>query len=98
MTQQQYFTLKVKGRRWQGRSHGFTAIKRGPYSNATTGWFFRAGASVTGISRHIRTTGHEGINADTSSPARKSTVVVVDPHQVIRLGIKALLSVEANFR
>jgi two-component system, NarL family, response regulator DevR len=55
-------------------------------------------SAMTSISGQIRTTGHEEINADASSPARKSTVVVVDPHQVIRLGIKALLAVEANFQ
>ncbi len=53
---------------------------------------------MTGISGRLRTTGQEGNNADASPPARKSTVVVVDPHQVIRLGIRALFSVEANFR
>lgn len=53
---------------------------------------------MTSISGYIRTTGHETINADASPPATKSTVVVVDPHQVIRLGIKALLSVEPTFR
>jgi len=41
---------------------------------------------------------HEKTNGDAEAVPRQTTLAVVDPHQVVRLGIKALFAVRANFR